>query len=195
MKNEKHISKIAIGKNPATLVTLLKIIGGVALVYAASNITIPLQPVPVTLQTFAVLLLALTYSRGESLASILAYVGVGAMGAPVFAGGAGGPSALLGATGGYIVGFVLAVAAIGWLKDGMLKQKIDSNKFIEKIGATLLLAMVGLVAIFAPGILWLANFVGFEKSIALGLMPFILPEMVKAIFLALSLQAVGFFKK
>ena len=195
MQNKKQAYKVVASKNPSdTMLLLLKTIGGALLVYAGSKITIPLQPVPVTLQTFAVLLVAMTYGRGESLAAILAYVGLGVMGAPMFAGGLSGPAVLLGSTGGYIIGFIIASLAIGWLKDGWFKQYLASNNMVTKFLAAVLLAMVGLTAIFAPGVIWLSHLIGLEKSIAFGLLPFVLPEMVKAVILSLALRAVGFFK-
>ncbi|MGI9461004.1 MAG: biotin transporter BioY [Alphaproteobacteria bacterium] len=165
---------------------LLKIFGGVLLIYAAAHISIPIQPVPVTLQTLAVLLLALTYGRWESLASIITYVGAGMMGAPIFAGGKFGAMVLLSPTGGYIIGFVVAVFLVG-----LIKEKWQCKKFLPLLFASL----SGLVAIFTFGMMWLFYLFGFDKAIAVGLVPFILPELVKAFLLAGALFAVGFFKK
>ena len=182
MKNKNQSRSLLAVKNLATTESLLKIIGGALLVYAGASISIPLEPVPITLQTVAILLIALTYGRAESMAAILTYVGAGVMGAPVFAGGAFGPMVLLSPSGGYIFGFVAAVYIVGYMK-----EKFGTEKFLPLLAAS----AMGEVAIFALGVAWLTYLLGFEKAVAVGLMPFILPGVAKTVFLAVALRAMG----
>lgn len=180
-------------KSLANIESLFKMMGGMFLVYAATNITIPIQPVPITLQTFAILLMALLYSRAESFSSIVGYVTVGLMGAPVFSGGKFGLMTLLSPTGGYIMGFVAAVFVVGYLKEKLLAHQAISPSKTFLYAA--LIALLGLVIIFAMGMLWLTYLFNIGQAWAVGVMPFILPEIIKAGCLGLALSAVGFFKK
>jgi len=90
---------------------------GAALTAAGARITIPWWPVPATLQVFFVLLCGLVLGRRWGAAAQAQYVAAGALGLPVFAAGRAGPAALLGPTGGYIVGFIAAAYVTGWLRD------------------------------------------------------------------------------
>jgi len=152
----------------------LLVITGAILIYLTARVSfaIPGNPVPYTLQTFGVLVVggALGFRRGGFAA--LLYVLLGVVGLPFFAEGTGGVTVILGATGGYLVGFVAASALIGRLAELGWDRRIGGA-----IGATLL----GTLAIYAIGVPWLAVTTGMTlgEAIAVGLVPFIVVDAVK----------------
>jgi biotin transport system substrate-specific component len=155
---------------------------GVVLLFACAQVSIPLHPVPISLQTVGVMLLALTYSKINALRSLLLYIGLGALGLPVFAGFHSGISVVLGTSGGYILGFVVCIYVMNLVKDFF---KADSwvGIFIN--------CLVGTVVIYTFGLIWLSLYVGFEKAIQVGLLPFILPGIIKATLLTTLLKGIG----
>lgn len=166
--------------------SVVKIIGGAALVGVAAQLAIPLYPVPITLQTMAIMLIALVYRPSESLATIITYVGAGLLGAPVFAHFGFGAHTLFGPTGGYIIGFVAAVAAMGNIKE---RWGINSGLLL------FVNAIIGTAIIFAFGLAWLSLLVGPRAAITAGLLPFLLSGVIKAALLTLALRFVGLLKK
>ena len=138
----------------------------------AAQVTIPLPftPVPLTAQTFAVLVTgALLGSRLGALA-LIAYLAEGVAGLPVFSAGRGGAAHLLTPTGGYLIGFVAGAYVVGWL----------AERGWDRRPWTAALAMaIGNVAIYAFGVSWLANAVGLERALAAGLLPFIPGDLLK----------------
>jgi len=154
-----------------------------------AKLKIEIGPVPITMQTFAVLLSgALLGSKKGALAQIT-YLLLGLAGLPWFARG-GGMTYIFSPTFGYIVGFILASYLVGWLCE---------NGFDREIKRTILAMLVGNVLLYIPGILWLARFVGFEKALEVGLYPFIFGDLLKiflaSLFLSISWQLVKKFKK
>ncbi|HVU42198.1 MAG TPA: biotin transporter BioY, partial [Xanthobacteraceae bacterium] len=97
------------------LATLGIVLVGSWLLAASSWIEAPMWPVPMTAQTYAVLLIGAVCGFRLAAATVAAYLVEGAIGLPMFAGGAGGPQHLIGPTGGYLIGFLVGAAAIGWL--------------------------------------------------------------------------------
>jgi biotin transport system substrate-specific component len=150
-------------------------------------VVIPGNPVPLTGQTFGVLLSAgaLGYRRG--LAATLLYVLLGVVGLPIFAEGKHGLSILLGATGGYLVGFLLASVIVGRLAE----LGWDRNIF-GGLGAMLL----GSIAIYLVGVPWLA-YTAFEgnlpKAIAAGLTPFLVWDAFKVLLAGATFPAAWWF--
>jgi biotin transport system substrate-specific component len=166
--------------------TALKVFLSVILMIACANISIPLKPVPITLQTMGVLLIGLSLKPREALLAILGYVSLGAAGAPVFTGWASGVNCLVGATGGYCVGFICAAPAMAFLRQ---KFSSPSSLFILSI------CFVGQFIIYTFGISWLANSYGWEKAISVGLIPFILPGMIKCVLLTGILKTIHILRK
>ncbi len=152
----------------------LLIVAGAILIYlcALVSISIPGNPVPYTLQNFGVLVVggALGLRRGGAAA--LLYLVLGVVGLPFFAEGKGGLQVIWAATGGYLVGFVLAAAVVG-----RLAELGWDRRFGGAIGATAL----GTATIYAIGVPWLAVATGISltRAIELGLMPFIAVDIVK----------------
>jgi biotin transport system substrate-specific component len=152
---------------------------GALVIYLSARVSIPVpgSPVPVTGQTFGVLLVggALGFRRG--LAGVALYVAVGLVGLPFFAEGRGGVSVILGATGGYIVGFLLAGALVGRLAELGWDRRIAGA-----VGAML----IGNAVIYLVGVPWLmavAHF-GLADGIAKGLTPFLIGDAVKLVLAA-----------
>jgi biotin transport system substrate-specific component len=135
------------------------------------RLPLPFTPVPVTLQTFAVLLAGAVLGRKLGSLSQTAYIALGAAGLPIFAKASSGLAYLLGPTGGYLIGFVLAAWAIGKI--------LGSKKagFFRILGAM----FIGELILFSLGVVWLALIlkVGIYKAIFLGLLPFIPGDTVK----------------
>ena len=155
------------------------VLAGSALIALAAQVRIPLpfSPVPVTGQTFAVLLVAAALGR-LGLASVIAYLIEGAIGLPVFAGGTFGVATIVGPTGGYLIGFALAAALVG----------SAAERGWDRHLATALAAMLlGEVAIYLCGLPWLARFVPAGRVLDLGLFPFIPGDLFKMVLVALAL--------
>jgi biotin transport system substrate-specific component len=139
---------------------------GLSLVIAASaHISVPFWPVPMTLQTLAVLGIAGVFGARVGVAATLAYLAEGALGLPVFAHG-GGLAIMMGPTAGYLLAMPLEAAIVG-----------KARGPLQRAGAILLASAV----CYALGAAWLAQFVGAEKAIALGVTPFLLGDAAKAV--------------
>lgn len=143
---------------------------GTALLAISAQIQVPFWPVPMTMQTFMVLMIGATYGWRLGGATIVAYLLEGAVGLPVFAGLAGGAQHLVGPTAGYLAGFVLGAMVCGYLTQRGLGRTLAS---------ALVVFLAGTVVIFALGLTWLSILFGAEAAIANGLMPFILSEPTK----------------
>lgn len=164
-----------------TLITEIAfVLSAVVMLAALSRFTIPLQPVPVTGQTLGVLLTGMMLGRKRALAAVITYIGMGLIGFPVFANGAFGLATLIGPTGGYLLGFIPAVFVMAWLGD-----KGWYNKALTAISAML----IGHAIIFAFGLIWLANFTGWQAVLATGLIPF-LPGAVAKTLIAFALVPI-----
>jgi biotin transport system substrate-specific component len=160
---------------------MLAALGSLALTVSA-KVQIPFWPVPMTLQTLVVLLLGMAFGARLALLTVVLYLAEGAFGLPVFAGTPEkglGLAYMAGPTGGYLVGF--AVAA--WLVGHITAARRDA-------AGLALAALLGTAAIYAPGVAWLAAFVGPEKALALGVLPFLWGDLLKAA-LAVALGTAG----
>ena len=153
---------------------------GTALLWISAKIQVPFYPVPMTMQTFAVLVIGMAYGWRLGAATVILYLAEGAAGLPVFAGTPEkgiGIAYMLGGTGGYLVGFVLAAAACGWLAE----RGWDRN-----IVGTAVAMLIGNVIIYIPGLLWLGAVVGWDKPIfEWGLTPFLWGDLTKLVLAAL----------
>ena len=153
----------------AYLKNIFLVLFGTLLLTVSSKIQVPFWPVPMTMQTFIVLIIAMAYGWKLSFLTLLAYLIEGALGLPVFAKG-GGLLYLTGPTAGYLYGMTIAAAVIGYFAD------LGYGKSIIKCIMPLLL---GTIIIFICGIGYLSSIIGFEKAIAAGLLPFIPSELFK----------------
>lgn len=149
---------------------------------ALAQLRIPLQPVPITGQTLAVLLVGMALGARRGALAVVAYLAMSAAGLPFFTGAQSGLAYMSGSTGGYLVGFVPAAALVGWLAE---------HGWDRTLGKTLLAMLLGNLVIYAFGVSWLAvllgDFFGPKGSLALGLVPFLLGDVLKAMVAALLL--------
>ena len=158
----------------------LAIIGALALALSA-KIQVPFTPVRMTLQTLVVLALGAAFGARVAAATVALYLVEGLLGLPVFAGAIAGPAYMLGPTGGFLAGFLVAATLIG-----LLAERGWDRSWVWLTGAMTL----GHVAIFALGFAWLATLIGPEKAFALGVAPFALATIVKTL-LAIALVGAG----
>ncbi|QND71348.1 biotin transporter BioY [Tardiphaga robiniae] len=145
---------------------------GVALLAVSAKINLPLPYVPMTLQTLVVLMIGAVYGWRLGTLTIIAYLAVGALGLPVFAGPVGGLKPLTGATAGFLSGFVVAAFVTGWF----------SERGWDRSMVRLFVAMaIGHIVIMAMGFAWLAYGMklGAEKAWLVGVMPFLAGALVK----------------
>lgn len=161
---------------------------GIAVLAIAAKIRVPMWPVPITMGTFAVLTIGATYGARLGLVTILGYMLVGALGFDVFAGSSAeayGLTYMMGGTGGYLVGYVLATLALGAL------AARGWDRSIVWMGLALLL---GNILIYAPGLLWLGQIYGWDQPIlAWGLTPFLIGDAIKLALAALLVPALWSF--
>ncbi|HWT10342.1 MAG TPA: biotin transporter BioY [Roseomonas sp.] len=149
---------------------------GSAVLAASAQVSLPMWPVPATLQTLAVLLLGALGGARVGVASVALYLAEGAAGLPVFAGGAGGLAVLAGPTAGYLLGFLPAAWIAGQAGQGALRQ------------AGVL--TVAHLVLFVPGVAWLAGFVGLERALMAGFVLFVPGTLVKTALAFATLQAL-----
>lgn len=173
------VGMLAAGAIPATRTfwrDAALIAGGTLLLALAARVAIPLpgNPVPITGQTFAVLLLAATLGWRRGYTTCVLYVTLGSAGLPVFA-DVSSP-----VTYGYLVGFALAALVVGWLA-----ERGWDRRFVTAIAAMLL----GEVAIYLGGVPWLAAYFGWDFAFKQGLLPFLVGDTLKLVAAALVLPA------
>ncbi len=172
---------------PSSLLREIPILIGFNLLLVACaclSINLPFSPVPITGQTFGVLVVAMVLGRIRGTAIVAAYLLEGLAGIPVFAGGKAGVATILGPTGGYLIGFLAAAYLVGYLADrgwdrGYLKSTI---------------AMIaGTAVIFVCGLVWLSAFVPANALAATGLVPFIPGAAVKIALASALLPSIWRF--
>ncbi len=161
------------------------IAAGAALTAIAAQIAVPLWPVPITGQTLAVLIVGSSLGALRGVLSMVLYAVLGIVGLPVFSDQTHGIGVVLGTTGGYIVGFILAAALTGWLAQRQWDHRI--------LGAIASFA-AGTVVTFAIGLPWLAvvGHFDFEQTLQYGLYPFIVGGIVKALLAAAFIRLAWF---
>lgn len=168
-----------------TACAVIGVVSFIALTVAGAYIRIPLpfSPVPITLQTFFVLLAGALLGKKLGSLSQAGYLFIGIFGLPVFTGGLYGFARLFGPTGGYLMGFVLAAFAIG-----KLLGNDNEAPFVKIVGAML----VGLAILFTTGTIQLAvvMHISLEKAVALGVLPFIPGGIIKLLAAATIYQKV-----
>jgi biotin transport system substrate-specific component len=174
MRPDAATLRLAVFPRSGLVTDALLVLGGAGFVALAAQIKIDLgfTPVPITGQTFAVVLVGASLGALLGLASLGLYLFVGAVGAPVYADGTHGWDVLTGPTGGYIVGFVFASFLTGWLA----QQQWD-RRFNSAVAAML----TGNVVIYLFGLPWLAAKLdtGLEDTLEAGLYPFVVGDLLK----------------
>jgi len=159
-------------RRSAVLYDIVLVIGGSLLIglCAQVKIMLPFSPVPITAQTFAVLMIGMLLGSLRGSLCVLMYIIQGAAGLPIFAMG-GGFAVLIGPTGGYLVGFIPAAYITG-----LLAQK----GWDRRIETTVLAMVLGNIVIYAFGLLWLCCLRGISRAVpAMGLYPFVVGDLLK----------------
>ena len=159
----------------------LMVVLGVAVITASAKTTVPFWPVPMTLQTMAIMAIAVATGPRIAVATMLAYLAVGAAGLPVFAGTPErgiGIVYMMGPTGGYLAGYLIAAGFVGALARG----RGAFGRFA--------VMMAGMVPVYLLGLAGLSGFVASEKVVALGFTPFILGDTIKIALVALGSAAI-----
>ncbi len=159
---------------------LALVLGGSLLVALSSRIavSVPFSPVPITGQTLAVLLVGASLGARRGALSLLLYLTQGVMGLPVFAGGASGLVRIIGPTGGYLWGFVLAAFVVGSLAE---------RGWSHRMCPAMLAMVIGNATIYLIGLPWLARFTGVDRVLPLGLYPFVVGDVIKVALAAIVL--------
>lgn len=162
-----------VGSHRLARAVLLAVAGSVLLTLSA-KVSVPFWPVPMTMQTLVLQLIAMTFGARLGAATVLLYLVEGALGLPVFSGTPERGIGLLyiqGPTGGYLAGFLVATLSMGWLAERGWDRSI--------LGA-FMIGVVGNAIVLACGVAWLSGLVGgLEKAIAVGLTPFLLASLLK----------------
>ena len=159
---------------------------GTLLLTISAKIKVPFYPVPMTMQTFVVVLIGITLGWKLGLATVIAYIFEGAIGLPVFAGTPEkgiGISYMVGPTGGYLVGFLSSVFIAGFVN-------LNKNIIIK-----FFLISLSILAIYITGVPWLAYLAGWEVAYIWGIKNFILAEIFKISILTLSTEKLLKFRK
>jgi biotin transport system substrate-specific component len=163
---------------------------GVAALTVAGKLKVPMWPVPMTLQTFAVLSIGAAYGMRLGAVTVLAWLAIGALGFDVFTSSTAeknGLAYMTGGTGGYLLGFLLAALFLGWAA----RQGWDRSH-----GRMALAMLVGNVIVYVPGLLWLGHVTDWDaRLLEWGLTPFLVGDAVKlalaALLFPLAWKAVG----
>lgn len=158
-----------------------------ALIAVSALVTVPIGPVPVTLQILAVAVTALLLPPSEAFAALLVYVGLGAIGIPVFAGWSGGVGVLLGPTGGFLLGFVIG-APLGSFVRGRLGSKSRGHELAADIAGVVVMIAVSYVL----GLLRFTSVTGMAaaEGIGVAIAPFVIPDAIKAAVAIVVARAV-----
>lgn len=167
---------------PPWLRNALLAVGGSLLLTLSAKINVPFYPVPMTMQTFAVLFIGAAFGWRLGAATVLLYLAQGAFGLPVFAGTPEkgiGLAYMMGPTGGYLVGFAVAAALVGWLA-----ERGWNRNFLWLTAAM----FIGHAVIFTYGLAWLASGIGLERAWATGVAPFYYATLFKTLLAAACLK-------
>jgi len=168
-------------KEKETLKNILLVLGGVAFLSLMSQVIIPLPftPVPISLGTFGVTLMALLYGRKLGTATILSYVAAGSLGAPIFAGFKSG--SLFSPTGGYILGYIVATIILGYLSDKGVTKSYVKTFFSLLLSSAIILTLGSIVlSIFVPG----------KNVFMVGVLPFLPGDAIKSTTITLLLPTL-----
>lgn len=180
MLNQLTLTNRSFNQLSATDQSLLKtsllLLAGVLVLALASQLAIPLTPVPLTFQSATVVLIGMAYGSRNGSLVVLSYLIAGFCGLPVFAEFSAGPAPFMGPTAGYLIGFLPAAFVSGYLAE---------RGFGRHLMTSFMTAIIGVSIIFFCGLSALSTFVGFDQAIQVGLMPFVVSEPIKLLAVAL----------
>ena len=181
--SQSTLQNVFFNSSYSSLKKTLTILFGVVLLTIASQLSIPLTPVPLTFQSTMVIFIGMAMGPRYAAYVIATYLFLGSIGLPVFANYTAGFMTFFSPLGGYLMGFLPAALISGYLA----QKGFAKNSFLS-----FLAGFIGTTIIFLLGVMVLSNFIGFKNAIAFGLMPFILSEPLKLI--AMSLVIPRFWK-
>ena len=174
------LAQRALPMNNALARNILLAVAGSLIVAVAAQVTVPLPVVPLTLQTLAVLAIGAAYGARLGAGTMALYAIEGAAGLPVFAQMKAGTAVIAGPTGGYIIGFIIAAALVGYLAE---------RNWDRSLVKMFVAAILGAIVLYIPGLLWLHQFAsGWPQTMEWGLTPFVAGDLVKAALVALGFQ-------
>lgn len=153
---------------------VLRIALGTVFLAASSWVSVPTLPIPITMQTYAVIVIGALFGARLGVITVMAWLAEAAIGMPVLAHGAGGLAVFLDPSVGYLASFPVAAGLVGWVSDRKLDQNIVSSFISMLMGNAVNLAL---------GVLWLSAIVGWHRAVVVGFLPFWIGGFVKA-FLA-----------
>lgn len=156
---------------------------GTGVLALASQISVPMVPVPITMQTFAITMIGVLYGWRLGALTVLAWLGEAMMGLPVLANGGGGFAPFVGPTAGYLVAFPIIAALAGYLAEKGWTGSHVVKSFLAHLSANILCLAIGGA--------WLGYLIGAEKGLALGVTPFILGAVLKSALAAAVLMALA----
>jgi biotin transport system substrate-specific component len=175
-----NMEKLAVSQNKAGWLKAVYLVLSSLFIAIFAQITVPLTPVPTTMQAYAVLLVGGLLGGKRGFASVMLYLAEGACGLPVFAGGAGGLGMLCSARGGYLIGMPIAAGLVGcmtanWHKESFLKHLISG--------------LTGLATIYIPGVMFVAVALGdLWQALVVGFLPFVAADALKVLLFAGSMS-------
>lgn len=175
-------SLLALGARPLA-VQMAAVLFGTLVLALSSQISVPIVPVPVTMQTLAVTLIGAVYGWRLGAITVTAWLFEAVLGLPVLANGSGGLPSFLGPTAGYLFAFPFAAALVGWLA----QQGWNGGR--PMLAFTAMLA--GNALCLAFGGLWLATLIGLERAFFAGVVPFLIGAGLKSALGAATLVAIG----
>lgn len=175
-------SPLALDGRPL-LIRAVAVLVGTIILTLSSYVEVPMVPVPMTMQTLAVTLIGALYGWRLGGLTITAWLVEGALGLPVFAGGAGGAAHFMGFTGGYLFAFPVVGAVVGWLAE----RGWNGHRPVLAFAA----ALIGNLLCLAIGGTWLAAMIGAEPAWASGVAPFLLGGALKSVLAAAILAALA----
>ncbi|RXT53284.1 biotin transporter BioY [Bosea sp. Tri-44] len=166
-----RFSPLDLQARPA-FVQLGAVLAGTLVLAIASQISVPMLPVPMTMQTLAVILIGALYGWRLGALTIVAWLGEAALGLPVLANGNGGLAPFMGPTAGYLASFPLVAALVGWLAERGWNGSRPAFAFVSMLLGHALCLLLGAA--------WLATLIGPEKAMLAGVVPFLLGSLVKS---------------
>lgn len=170
-------------ENRSLAVQSVLLVIGTAVLALASQVSVPMVPVPITMQTFALTMIGVLYGWRLGALTVLAWLGEAMMGLPVLANGGAGLAPFVGPTAGYLASFPLIAALAGLLAE----KGWTGRRVVASFSAHLLANLVCL----AIGGAWLSYLIGVEKGMTLGVTPFVLGAVLKSALAAAVLMAIG----
>lgn len=172
---------LAASRTTSPIYTIALVVAGSLLLTLSAKLHVPFWPVPMTMQTYVVLVLGMALGPRLGCAAVALYLVEGAVGLPVFSGTPErgiGLAYMAGPTGGYLAGFLAAAALVG----AMSARGMDRRP----LGA-LLAAVAGMAVIYLLGLAWLSHLIGIEKAVKFGALPFLLGDGLKILLVMATL--------